>query len=62
MMRHETGPCMRSYSFNHRVGVPIQAEAKNLKPITSSQTGSFPVKVILLVTVCLKSDRLQESR
>lgn len=33
----------------------------NAKLITSSQTRRFPVKVILLLTVCFKTDRLQES-
>ena len=62
-MRHETGSMCEVIFFTsiHRVGLPEWTGHDKLKLITSPQTGRFPVKVILLLTVCLKADRLQES-
>ena len=63
--RHEGGTCVRSCSFLDSQGgslLPVRTGHNKLTPITSPQTGRFPVKVIPLLTVCLKADRLQESR
>lgn len=47
--------------FNHREGLPTQTGHNKMRLITSPHAGRFPVKVIPVLTVCLKADRLQES-